>query len=150
MYKDYGINTSEDIIDGSTWDGSSYRIFIKNQSMIKGRRTVTIPQDTIKRKYTHYITRNMYVANGDWQVAYWRGEYELQAFIREGLYRYNEIPVDNCGYYKVPDFFVKHIDKYICDLRRTDPSKSYIDRLVGYYPDEIDNGESALFYHEWY
>ena len=93
-------------------------------------KTVEISNENIERRYTIERVEKCFVCNAD-EVRYWRKAYDIQSWFHKHI----EADVENTGFYIISGELLLKFNKAFPE-----------DKIEAEEPD----GESALFYWEWY
>lgn len=123
IFKDYGFPD-----DAYICFSCSTEVVWTFKDAIGNNVKLTMSRDEIEKKYTITKARPCYIWYGE-EVEYWRKNYDLQDWIYDCL-----DDVQNLGYYILDADIIRDINEVFNE----------------HLPKEDPDGESALFYHEWY
>lgn len=95
--------------------------------------SITLSREQLQKGFFYQETEDCYLYSKK-DVCWWSGHREEVEKIQN--YMYDHFPVENCGYYLLTEEHLKALNELL-------PADNQI-------PMELPDGESALFYQEWY
>jgi hypothetical protein len=136
-YRMIGIHTSSET-DNTIYEFSDS--VIDNKSPIK---SVEITPEVLNKNYIIFEEETNYILEEE-ELFYLRKAYIIQSYIHQSL----SATVENCGYYKVNNDIIEHINDELLDdyyLGWTRDTNDTIPMI-----EDEDSEEYGVFYHEWY
>ena len=143
MYADYGIDKNKHYTRNTNVRDLIYTI----QNDDGTYKHIYISQYILDNKYTSDVIKRCYICKCE-EEKYWRKEYDIQKWFHEHLEKYHETEVENCGYYMIPEFIIKHF--MVDQLDHPFEISQYNNGQIETLPLHTTTENSALFYCEDY